>query len=96
MAERNKDWAEQAERDLRSAKSQIDAGFPEEACFIAPQGAEKAIKSVLQRWGAEAWGHSLIQLFSAVSERADVPDDAKDAVGCAEKILRFCNCLLAR
>lgn len=79
MADRSKDWIEQADRDLLAAKSQIDAGFHEWACFIAQQCAEKAAKSVLQRLGAEAWGHSVNQLLAAISDDVPLPEDVKSA-----------------
>ncbi len=79
MADRSRDWIEQADRDLLSAKSQTQAGFYEWACFIAQQAAEKAVKSLLQRWGAEAWGHSTNDLLRAVAERTIVPDKITDA-----------------
>ena len=69
----------QGRRDLESARAQRENGFHEWACFIAQQSAEKAVKAVLQRWGAEAWGHSLMGLLKAVADRATVPDTVLQA-----------------
>ncbi len=69
----------QASRDLKAAGVQRDNGFPEWACFIAQQSAEKGVKAVLQRWGAEAWGHSLVGLLDAIRERESIPDQVADA-----------------
>jgi HEPN domain-containing protein len=75
MPERSKDWMKQAQRDLESARAQLKDNFFEWACFIAQQAAEKAVKSVIQKAGGEAWGHSVTDLLQAVGERAVVPDD---------------------
>lgn len=37
MTERSRDWMDQAESDLRHARSDVDAGFYEWACFSAQQ-----------------------------------------------------------
>jgi HEPN domain-containing protein len=129
MAERSGDWIRQALRDLESARSQEREGFFEWACFISQQAAEKALKAVFQRLGAEAWGHALLGLVDGLKEQVPVSsdleesartldryyiparypngwasgtpseyitrDDARDAIGHSEKILRFCADLLA-
>lgn len=79
MPDRSGDWFAQAERDLQAARAQLDAGFPEWACFIAQQAAGKALKAVLLSWGAESRGHSVTQLLRAVAERAPVTDELRDA-----------------
>lgn len=56
MPERSSDWLKQALRDLESAKVQKQNNFFEWACFISQQAAEKAIKAVYQKLGAESWG----------------------------------------
>jgi HEPN domain-containing protein len=33
------------------------------SCFAAQQGADKALKAVVQRLGGEPWGHSAILEF---------------------------------
>ena len=70
MAERSGDWLKQAKRDLESAKSQNENEFYEWACFISQQAAEKALKAVLQKMGAEAWGHVTIKLLEALEEQS--------------------------
>ena len=52
--ERSRDWFDQAEGDLRHARSDVDGGYYEWACFSAQQAAEKAVKAVFQVMGAEA------------------------------------------
>jgi HEPN domain-containing protein len=79
MAERSADWIRQAIRDLESAKAQKVDGFYEWTCFISQQASEKALKAVLQRMGAEAWGHSVLDLLRALREKADVPAELDDS-----------------
>lgn len=75
MTERSRDWIRQAQRDLDSAKSQMKESFFEWTCFIAQQAAEKAIKAVYQKMGAEAWGHSVTDLLKGMQEEKDVPNE---------------------
>lgn len=72
MAERSRDWFAQALRDLESARWQAEGGFFEWACFAAQQAAEKAIKAVYQKLGAEAWGHSVLNLLEGLREQVEV------------------------
>lgn len=44
--ERSRDWMNQAEGDLQHAKSDVQGGYYEWACFSAQQAAEKAVKAV--------------------------------------------------
>lgn len=74
MVERSKDWLDQAEWDLMHAKNDMDCGFYDWACFSAQQAAEKALKAVFQKLGAEAWGHSVYDLLVGLKERFDVSE----------------------
>lgn len=49
------------------------------ACFSAQQSAEKAVKAVLYRRGAEAWGHSVAGLLAALDESIPVADELREA-----------------
>ena len=73
--ERSRDWLDQAEWDLAHAKSDAERGFYDRSCFSAQHAEEKAVKAVLQKLGAEAWGHSVADLLSALSQRYTVPED---------------------
>src|SRR5438552_9731801 len=75
MAERSADWIEQARRDLAHARHSAGGGFYEWACFGAQQAAEKAVKAIFQKAGAEAWGHSVDALLAAFAQTRPVPDD---------------------
>lgn len=72
--ERSRDWFDQAEGDLRHARSDLNAGFYEWACFSAQQSAEKAVKAVFQAMGAEAWGHAVADLLAELNRHHAVPD----------------------
>ena len=71
--ERSADWMDEAEGDLEHARHDAGAGYYNWACFSAQQGAEKAVKAVFQKLGAEAWGHSVADLLTELGKRATVP-----------------------
>lgn len=73
--ERSRDWMDQAQGDLDHAKHDLEHGFYDWACFSAQQAAEKAVKAVFQKMGAEAWGHSVADLLKELSTRYAVPHD---------------------
>lgn len=73
--ERSRDWIDQAEGDLDHAKSDLKLGFYDWACFSSQQSAEKAVKAVFQKLGAEAWGHSVYDLLLELKSRMDVSDE---------------------
>ena len=70
MPARHEDWLRQAKRDLDQARHAMTGGFHEWACFSAQQAAEKAVKALYQRLGAEAWGHSVASLLTELPQRA--------------------------
>ncbi len=76
--ERSRDWLDDAQGDLLHARSDLERGFFNWACFSAQQSAEKAVKAVFQKMGAEAWGHSVADLLTALSERQGVPRNLTD------------------
>ena len=76
--ERSKDWMDQAVGDLEHAQSDMDRGFHNWACFSSQQAAEKAVKAVFQKMGAEAWGHSVSDLLLELSKRHPVPEELVD------------------
>ncbi len=70
--ERSQDWLDQATGDLEHARSDLERGFYEWACFSAQQAAEKAVKAVFQKMGAEAWGHSVADLLQELGKHRPV------------------------
>ncbi|MGQ9596398.1 MAG: HEPN domain-containing protein [Thermoproteota archaeon] len=75
MVERSSDWMDQAEWDLKHAKNDLESKFYDWACFSAQQSAEKALKAVFQKFGAEAWGHSVYDLLVNLKERERISDE---------------------
>ncbi len=76
--ERSEDWMDEAKGDLEHAKSDVKGGFYNWACFSSQQAAEKAVKAVFQRMGAEAWGHSVADLLQELAKQHRVPDELLD------------------
>jgi HEPN domain-containing protein len=66
MASRAEDWFRQASRDLEHARHTLERGTFEWAAFAAQQAAEKAVKALYQRLGADARGHSVTHLLAAL------------------------------
>jgi len=74
MVERSKDWLDQAEGDLEHAKSDLKHRFYDWACFSAQQSAEKAVKAVFQKLGAEALGYPVYDLLKNLREKLRFDD----------------------
>ena len=73
-------WLRYAVSDLHFAC--VDASdeiMREGLCFHAQQAAEKAIKAVFQRMGAEAWGHSVADLLKELARKQVVGEELADA-----------------
>jgi HEPN domain-containing protein len=75
MADRSKDWLNQAIRDLEQARDSQRAGRHEWACFAAHQAAEKAVKALHLHRGQEAWGHVIAQLLRELPADAAPPEE---------------------
>lgn len=71
---RSRDWMDQAEGDLEHARSDMERGFHDWACFSAQQAADKAVKAVFQGMGAEAWGRSVSDLLMELAKTHEVPE----------------------
>ena len=76
--ERSADWMDQAKSDLAHAQQDARTGYHEWACFSAQQAAEKAVKSVFQRMGAEAWGHSVADLLFELATKHPVSESLRE------------------
>jgi HEPN domain-containing protein len=76
--ERSRDWIDDASGDLEHAKSDLERGYYNRACFSAQQAAEKAAQAVFHRMGAEAWGHSVADLLVALRDHHPVAPDLID------------------
>lgn len=75
MANRDRDWFNQARRDLEQAEDSRRAERHEWACFAAQQAAGKAVKGLHLHLGQEAWGHVVARLLQDLPERMCVPGE---------------------
>lgn len=78
MPARHEDWLRQARRDLAHGRHAMEGGFQEWACFSAQQAAKKAVKAHYQALGADAWGHSVAALLSALPDSARAAPELVD------------------
>jgi len=78
VANRARDWLEQALRDLAQAEDSRKAGRHEWACFAAQQAAEKAVKALHLHLGQEGWGHVVARLLTTLPPEATVPEELVD------------------
>ncbi len=63
-------WLRQAENDLEFGKLAVREGYWAQACFIAQQSAEKALKSMAYGAGERVViGHSLVELVDSLAQR---------------------------
>ena len=76
--DRSSDWLREAEGDLEHARSDVEHGFFNWACFSAQQSGEKALKAVFQKMGAEAWGHSVADLMEELSKSFEVSAELRE------------------
>jgi HEPN domain-containing protein len=63
---------------LEHAENDIKGGFYDWARFSAQQAAEKAVKAIFQRMGAETWGYSVADLLKELIKKHDVPAELVD------------------
>ena len=59
MVSRYLDWQRQAEADLRHFQNALKSGDYEWCWLAAHQAAEKSVKSLFRKIGANAWGHTI-------------------------------------
>ena len=63
-------WLRQAEHDLSFARLALRERYWAQACFVAQQAAEKALKSLAYGAGDRlVVGHSLVELVARLSDR---------------------------
>lgn len=78
MPARHRGWIDQAQRDLRHARHSGDVEDFEWACFASQQAAEKAVKALFQKLGAEARGHSVLGLLESLPSDLGVSEQMRD------------------
>lgn len=85
MANRHRDWLEQARGNLAHAEGSIGLGHFAWACFAAQQSAEAAAKALHLRHGQFARGHSIRELLRALPEHVRAPDVLLDGALALDK-----------
>lgn len=70
MSNRAQDWWKEARNDLDTAKDLLQEEHYNWACFASHQASEKAVKALLEKHGALAWGHSVRNLLQALPSSA--------------------------
>jgi HEPN domain-containing protein len=83
---------DEAVGDLEHARSDRERGFYNWACFSAQQAAEKAVKAVFQKMGAEAWGHSVADLLQELSSHHAVASELVDGALELDKVYIPARC----
>ena len=78
MANRARDWFDQAVRDLEQAEDSRRSGRHEWACFASHQAAEKAVNGLHLHKGQEAWGHVVARLLQQLPSDVTPPQDLVD------------------
>ena len=63
-----------AEADLTATPTLLQAGLYAQACFYAQRSAERAVKSLCYRVGAEPWGPSVQRLVTEFPQPESLPD----------------------
>lgn len=72
------DWLAQARNDAEWGAASLGAGFFSQACFIAQQVAEKALKAIAYRRGAELIkGHSVYAVCRELQINGDLEERAR-------------------
>lgn len=75
-------WMRQAEHDLAFGRLAVREGFHAQACFVAQQTAEKALKAVAYALGERVvLGHSLVELVERLRERVPALAPLRETAG---------------
>jgi HEPN domain-containing protein len=75
-------WLRQAENDLAFARLALREGFFAQACFLAQQVSEKALKAVAYGGGERiVVGHSLVELVERLRARHPSLEALREAAG---------------
>lgn len=75
-------WLRQAEHDLEFGRLALREGYFGQACFIAQQAAEKALKAVHYSLGERVvLGHSVVQLAAGLAPDVPGVQELREAAG---------------
>lgn len=75
----------QATSDLAHARADVERAFYDWACFSAQQAAEKSVKALLNKLGADVWGHSVGGFLEKLPEGPAKDSDLMDAAAELDK-----------
>ncbi|AFA38848.1 putative conserved protein related to C-terminal domain of eukaryotic chaperone, SACSIN [Pyrobaculum oguniense TE7] len=78
-------WIDMAERTLRSAERDMEAGDYNWACFKAHQAAEFAAKALLYGVGKPSRGHSVLRLLREASAFVEVGEKVLEHAALLDK-----------
>jgi HEPN domain-containing protein len=67
-------WLLTAEEDLRAAQVLFESNIYAQACFLAQQSGEKAVKALWYACDLDPRGHSIQRLLAAFPRRAELSD----------------------
>ena len=67
-------WLLTAEEDLKAAELLFEGALYAQACFLAQQAGEKAVKALWYLLDADLWGHSVQRLIMDFPHRSDIFD----------------------
>ena len=71
---RSDDWIEQSEKDFLHAKESLRIEHFEWSVLAAQQCAEKAIKALFFKIGADVWGHSILKFLKKLPDSFEIDD----------------------
>jgi len=75
MNEEAKQWFDQANQDLQTARILAESRRYGPCAFYCQQAAEKALKSVLYSVGERPWGHSVPALLDQICAALEIAED---------------------
>lgn len=80
-------WLLTAKEDLRAAETLMKEGIYAQACFLAQQAGEKAVKALWYLVDADPWGHSVKRLVLEFPEgsRFENSDELADLAALLDK-----------
>lgn len=77
--DRSAEGLKRARLDLKAADDSAVAGHHEWTAFQAQQGAEKAVKALVQSQHGAVRGHSITEILQQLASRVEIPEAVLDA-----------------
>jgi HEPN domain-containing protein len=89
MAQRSRDWMDQALRDLDRARLDVQYEYYEWACFVCQQAAEKAVKAVHYARNKSVRGHGILKLLQTLLDEEESADERSQLLHDARILDRY-------